>query len=137
MSLEFKSKLMNMKKVELIDLAQKFNLHYKIHNIQKLKKQQLIVELLVFEKEVQKIYNEDKSKPEIRKEKGLPEPKPRKARDQEKLKKDIKDLENLTNPLLEELYKPENFEKPIVRKSILGQITKIQEKIISLDKLRI
>ena len=60
-----------MKKPELMNLAQRFNLKYKIHNLSKLKRNEIILELMIYEKEVKQIYNEDKSKEDIRKEKGF------------------------------------------------------------------
>jgi hypothetical protein len=138
MSLEFMNILTKMKKPELVDLAQRFNIKYKIHNISKLKRNELILELLVYEKEVRQIYNEDKSKSQIRKEKGLPEPKERKtavrkARPQEPLNKEINDLLKQRMDISQSLLKDENI--PITEKQKgLKEIRVIDTKLRRLKE---
>ena len=138
MSQEFMSILTKMKKPELIDLAQRFNLKYKIHNLSKLKRNELILELMIYEKEVKQIYYEDKTKADIRKEKGLPEPKERKkperkARPQEPLKKEINDLLKQRIDIAQSILKDENI--PITEKQKgMKEMKIIDKKIMRLKE---
>jgi hypothetical protein len=138
MSLEFMNVLTKMKKPELVDLAQRFNLKYKIHNLSKLKRNELILELLVYEKEVKQIYNEDKTKADIRKEKGLPEPKERKkaerkARPQEPLNKEINDLLKQRIDIAQSILKDESI--PISEKQKgIKEMKAIDKKIMRLKE---
>jgi hypothetical protein len=138
MSQEFMNVLTKMKKPELVDLAQRFNLKYKIHNLSKLKRNELILELLVYEKEVKQIYNEDKSKAEIRKEKGLPEPKERKipqrkAKPQEPLLKEIDSLLKQRMEISQSILKDENI--PITEKQKgIKEMRAIDKKLMRLKE---
>jgi hypothetical protein len=138
MSLEFMNVLTKMKKPELIDLAQRFNLKYKIHNLSKLKRNELILELLVYEKEVKQIYNEDKTKADIRKERGLSEPKERKKaerkeRPQEPLNKEINDLLKQRIDIAQSILKDENI--PISEKQKgIKEMKAIDKKIMRLKE---
>jgi hypothetical protein len=94
---EFISKLNNLKLKELRDLATRYNLSQKIDNIYKLKKNELIIHLLMNVDAVKKIYYDDLTKNQIRAEKGLPPLKERKKpeirpKEQKKLNKDIDEL---------------------------------------------
>jgi len=94
---EFISKLNNLKLKELRDLASRYNLSQKIDNIYKLKKNELIIHLLMNIDAVKKIYYDDLTKNQIRAEKGLPPLKERKKperrpKEQKKLMKDIDEL---------------------------------------------
>jgi len=130
--------LTKMKKPELVDLAQRFNLKYKIHNLSKLKRNELILELLVYEKEVKQIYNEDKSKAEIRKEKGLPEPKERKmpqrkSKPQEPLLKEIDSLLKQRIEISQSILKDENI--PITEKQKgIKEMRAIDKKLMRLKE---
>lgn len=138
MSQEFMNVLTKMKKPELVDLAQRFNLKYKIHNLSKLKRNELILELLVYEKEVKQIYNEDKSKADIRKEKGLAEPKERKApqrkaRPQEPLLKEIDTLLKQRIEIAQSILKDENI--PITEKQKgIKEMRAIDKKLMRLKE---
>jgi len=138
MSQEFMNVLTKMKKPELVDLAQRFNLKYKIHNLSKLKRNELILELLVYEKEVKQIYNEDKSKAEIRKEKGLPEPKERKmpqrkSKPQEPLLKEIDSLLKQRIEISQSILKDENI--PITEKQKgIKEMRAIDKKLMRLKE---
>jgi len=94
---EFISKLNNLKLKELRDLASRYNLSQKIDNIYKLKKNELIIHLLMNIDAVKKIYYDDLTKNQIRAEKGLSPLKERKKperrpKEQKKLMKDIDEL---------------------------------------------
>jgi hypothetical protein len=62
---EFISKLNNLKLRELRDLASRYNLSQKIDNIYKLKKNELIIHLLMNIDAVKKIYYDDLTKNQI------------------------------------------------------------------------
>ena len=138
MSQDFMNVLIKMKKPELVDLAQRFNLKYKIHNLSKLKRNELILELMVYEKEVKQIYNEDKSKADIRKEKGLSEPKERKkaerkARPQEPLLKEIDSLLKQRLDIAQSILKDENI--PITEKQKgMKEMRAIDKKLMRLKE---
>lgn len=138
MSQEFMNILTKMKKPELVDLAQRFNLKYKIHNLSKLKRNEVILELLVYEKEVKQIYNEDKSKADIRKEKGIAEPKERKtpqrkARPQEPLLKEVNDLLKQRMEISKSILKDENI--PISEKQKgIKEMRAIDKKLMRLKE---
>ena len=138
MSQEFMNVLVKMKKPELVNLAQRFNLKYKIHNLSKLKRNELILELMVYEKEVKQIYNEDKTKADIRKEKGLPEPKERKpaqrkSRPQEPLLKEIDTLLKQRLEISQSILKDENI--PITEKQKgMKEMREIDKKLMRLKE---
>jgi hypothetical protein len=138
MSQDFMNVLIKMKKPELVDLAQRFNLKYKIHNLSKLKRNELILELMVYEKEVKQIYNEDKSKADIRKEKGLSEPKERKkaerkARPQEPLLKEIDSLLKQRLDIAQSILRDENI--PITEKQKgMKEMRAIDKKLMRLKE---
>ncbi len=138
MSQDFMNILIKMKKPELVDLGQRFNLKYKIHNLSKLKRNELILELMVYEKEVKQIYYEDKSKADIRKEKGLPEPKERKkaerrARPQEPLLKEINSLLKQRLDISQSILKDENIPMSEKQKGI-KEMRAIDKKLMRLKE---
>jgi len=105
--MEFISVLNKLPKNELVKLARKHNALNKIPNINKLKKHDLIVELLMHREEIEKIYysdDNDKSLEDIKKEKGqkIRGP-PKKEVDKEKNKIEAKKLfeqmENINNEI--------------------------------------
>jgi len=138
MSQDFMNVLVKMKKPELMNLAQRFNLKYKIHNLSKLKRNEIILELMIYEKEVKQIYNEDKSKEDIRKEKGLPEMKERKtaqkkAKPQEPLLKEIDSLLKERITIAQSILKDENIPLSEKQKS-MKQMKEIDKKLKRLKE---
>jgi hypothetical protein len=133
---QFGTILNNMKKPELVDLARRFNLHYTIHNIQKLKREQLVLELLGHIDEVIKIYLEDKPQAEIRKDLGLPEKKPRRAKDQQKLRKEQADIRAKIDEKSAEALLPENLENIGVKKRLTSEIIKLSNRYEALERLK-
>jgi hypothetical protein len=130
---QFGSVLNNMKKPELVDLANKFNLQYKINNIHKLKRQQLILELIGHIDEVIKIYLEDKSQAEIRQDLNLPAKKPRKAKDQQKLRQEQANIIEKMNEKSALALLPENLD---IKKKLLNEIIKLNNRYNTLERLK-
>jgi hypothetical protein len=130
--------LVKMKKPELMNLAQRFNLKFKIHNLSKLKRNEIILELMIYEKEVKQIYNEDKTKEDIRKEKGLGEQKERKlpqrkSRPQEPLLKEIDSLLKERIGIAQSILKEENI--PLLEKQKgMKQMKEIAKKLNRLKE---
>lgn len=131
---QFGSVLNNMKKPELVNLANKFNLQYKIHNIHKLKRDQLILELIGHIDEVIKIYLEDKPQAEIRKDLNLPAKKPRKAKDQQKLRQEQFNIIAKIDENLKEMMTNENDEA-LIRK-LLKDNNKLSNRYEALERLK-
>ena len=132
---EFISKLNNLKLIELRELATKYNLSQKIQNIHKLKKQELIVQLLMRADEIMKIYNEDLSRAKIRENVGLPPEKERKPRtlkpkEQTQLNKDIDELVKEQNKIADEVRSEKDIKKKII---LISKIKEIGKKINRLS----
>lgn len=134
--MDFISVLNKMPKDELVKLARKHNTINKIPNIHKLKKHDLIVQLMMFQDEVKKIYysdDNDKSLNDIKTEKGQKIRAPPKPKDQIKLKEDINNLIKerliITNEILKD-KKMSDFDK----KPKMKQISDIDKQIEKLTK---
>jgi len=133
---EFISTLNKLKRPELVDLANRFNLQVKIPNVSKLKKQELIIHLLMHVDAVKKVYYDDLSKEKIREKQGLPPLKERKKRelkprDKTKVFEEIKPLVMEIDKLTEEIKETKEQSK---KESLFKQIRKIHTKINRLSK---
>ena len=120
MSQEWNTTLSRMKKPELLDLAKKYNRSFdKIENINKLKKSELKVELLMREKKAKKIWSGQKK---------VKEAKPRKGYTKKKvLTKEEED--NLIEKSIELSEKAMNTKDMGEKSKFLKEVQKISNKL--------
>jgi hypothetical protein len=133
--MDFISILNKMPKDELVKLARKHNTINKIPNIHKLKKHDLIVELLMFQDEIKKIYygdDNDKSLNDIKTAKGQKIRAPPK-KDQTKLNEDINVLLKEQIKKQKEILDTENISEAD-KLTKMKQIKEISKQIEKLTK---
>ena len=132
--MDFISVLNKMPKDELVKLARKHNTISKIPNIHKLKKHDLIVQLMMFQDEVKKIYygdDNDKSLNDIKTAKGQKIRAPPKPKDQTKLNEDINVLLKEQIKKQKEILDTENISEAdkLTKMKQIKEITKQIEKL--------
>lgn len=134
--MEFISVLNKLPKNELVKLAQKHNALSKIPNIHKLKKHDLVVQLMMFQDEVKKIYygeNNDKSVNDVKAARGQKIRAPPKPKDQTKLNEDINELLKEQIKISNEILDTENISESD-KLTKMKQIKEIRKKVDKLAK---
>lgn len=138
--MDFISVLNKMPKDELVKLARKHNTISKIPNIHKLKKHDLVFQLMMFQDEVKKIYygeDNDKSLNDIKAEKGqkirAPPKRTEVFKDQKKLNDDINVLLKEMIDKQKEILDTENISESD-KLSKMKQMKELQKQINKLSK---